>query len=474
MWEDYYTVSRISEAVHLLDKLGKNAKIIAGGTDLMLEMKKNLHPDLTSLIDISRIPGQDFIKEEGDFIHFGPLVTHNQCLVSDLLISYGLPLVIAAQSIGAAQIRNIGTIYGNIITASPANDTISALTALNAEINLRSKNQDRWVNIHDFYTGVRKTVMNEDELAVDIRFKKLTVTQKSTFVKKILREIHGISIANASIILNFEGQKISDAVITLGAVAPKITHAEEAEKFLIGKELDRSIIQKASELACHSSAPISDVRGSHDYRNYLVSMLVQDGLEKIISEKWREINRDPVLLWGNKRNEKVEINSSIKHDTNTVISTTINNQKYEIIHGQNQSLARLIRDEAQLTGTKLGCEEGECGSCTVYLNGLPVLSCLLPAPKAHEADITTIEGIAINGKLHPIQQAFIDEGAVQCGYCTPGFIMSAVKLLEEKPNPTRSEIMEGLAGNICRCTGYYSIVSAVEKAADIIQKDLKE
>ena len=133
-------------------------------------------------------------------------------------------------------------------------------------------------------------------------------------------------------------------------------------------------------------------------------------------------------------------------------------------------LVNLIRDSAQLTGTHVGCDTSQCGACTIHMNGVAVKSCTVLAVQVNGADITTIEGMAKNGKLHPVQQAFTECHALQCGFCTPGMIMAVAALLKDNPKPTDEEIYHGLEGNLCRCTGYINIVKAVKKGAELMSK----
>ena len=148
----------------------------------------------------------------------------------------------------------------------------------------------------------------------------------------------------------------------------------------------------------------------------------------------------------------------------------VNGRSYEVILEPRMLLVDVIREKIGLTGTKYACGTGDCGACTVLIEGKPVLSCLTLAVTARDKHIVTIEGLGEGAALHPIQQAFVDSGAVQCGFCTPGMVLSAKALLEENPKPTRNEIQQGLAGNLCRCTGYVKIVDAVEAAAEAIGK----
>ena len=144
-----------------------------------------------------------------------------------------------------------------------------------------------------------------------------------------------------------------------------------------------------------------------------------------------------------------------------LIELRVNGDQYEVAVEPRRTLLEVLRDNLGLTGTKEGCDMGACGSCTVLLDNKAVLSCLTLAVEAQGKEITTIEGVAKDGKLHPIQEAFINHGAIHCGFCTPGMILSAKALLDENPRPTKEEIKEAIAGNLCRCTGYVKIVEAI-------------
>ncbi len=144
-----------------------------------------------------------------------------------------------------------------------------------------------------------------------------------------------------------------------------------------------------------------------------------------------------------------------------LIELKVNGESYETAVDTHRTLLEVLRENLGLTGAKEGCDLGDCGTCTVLIDGKPVLACLTLAVDSVEKEITTIEGLASEGKLHPLQQNFVDHGAIQCGFCTPGMLLSAKAMLDENPNPTEEEIKKGISGNLCRCTGYTKILEAI-------------
>jgi xanthine dehydrogenase iron-sulfur cluster and FAD-binding subunit A len=466
-WQKYINAINIPEVLHILDNENNQARIVAGGTDLILEIERGARKGIMTLVDITRVEGSGEITLDKDgWIHLGPTVTHNDCIRSKLIQEFAFPLAQACWEVGSPQIRNRGTIGGNLITGSPANDTISPLMALGAKLKVISLQGERVISLDDFYTGVRKTLLKPNEMLVDIFFPALNKNQKGGFKKIALRKAQAISLINVSIVIDFENERVFNARITLGAVAPKIIHAVKAENYLKGHLLDPETINNAAKLVQEAARPISDVRSSAAYRQRMVEVSTRRLLDLIATGNERDsFPQNPILL---DCDQKQSLTGSVQkrtHQAGHTIETTINGIEFSFSTGHEKTLLHLLREEAGLVGTKEGCDEGECGACTVFLDGAAVMSCLVPAPRAHGASIVTIEGLARDQILHPVQQAFIDHGAVQCGYCTPGFIMSAVKLLEEQPLPSKNQITQALTGNLCRCTGYYKIIEAIEGAS---------
>jgi xanthine dehydrogenase iron-sulfur cluster and FAD-binding subunit A len=472
MWHSYHAPGSIDEALALLAHYGDACRVIAGGTDLILELERGRRAPGV-LVDISRIAALDTAHIGLDTLTLGALASHNRVVASPDAVARAFPLARACWLVGAPQIRNRGTVAGNLVTASPANDTIAPLRAMDATVTLASQARgERTLAFDAFFQGVRRTALQPDELLVRINVPALLPTERGTFLKLGLRQAQAISIVNAGVVVDFAGSTVRRARIALGAVAPTILRAAEAEAYLTGRELHAETINRAAELAAGAARPISDIRGSAEYRRGMVRVLVSRGLQQLAegTERagWPEQPlllrtappRRPLLPPDNLQPGRAgRVNSHARTTFN------LNGRPVTLPHAHGKTLLRALREDAGLTGTKEGCAEGECGACTVWLDGVAVMSCLVPAERAVGCEVVTVEGLAPDGALHPVQQAFVDAGAVQCGYCTPGLIMSAAMLLAEIDHPTPGQIKEALTGNLCRCTGYYKILEAVDRAA---------
>jgi carbon-monoxide dehydrogenase medium subunit len=484
MWQTYFQPASLEEALELLEQYAGKARLVAGGTDVLVELQRGVKPT-TTLIDVTALPDLKYIREENGFLLLGALTTHNDVIASPACVQRALPLAQACWVVGAPQIRNRATVAGNLVTASPANDTITPLMALGAELVLVRRGSERVVALDDFYPGFRRTVLQPDEMIREIRVPAMQTNQRGLFLRLGLRRAQAISVIDFAIVLTFfaplarkqDEEVITDARITLGSLAPTIVHARTVETYLRGKALDEAVCREAGQLALNDASPIADVRGSATYRQATLTALVTQALQQIAKGKHAEgWMAQPVLLDADSALSEAKVESTPPPGPFAgTIATVINGKPYLIANAQRKTLLNMLREDAGLTGTKEGCAEGECGACTVWLNEQAVMSCLVPASQAHNGRITTIEGLsaegeaegaAYGGELHPLQQAFIDCGAVQCGFCIPGMLMAGAKLLQERPHPNLDETLVALSGNICRCTGYRKILDAVSQAAE--------
>ena len=465
LYQAYESPASMAEALRLKCDLGARARVCAGGTDLLLELERNPQDNVT-LLDLTRIPGQAAITAYADgTFALGPLVTHNQCVAHSGLRERAFPLVRACWEVGSPPLRNRATVVGNLVSASPANDSIVPLSLLNAEVTVASLHRGaRVLPLQEFITGYRATALEPDELVTGLTLQGLQETERGTFIKLGLRHAQAISVVSVAVVISTEDGSadfpLTGLRIGLGAVDATIVRAHAAEAFGRDHLLDEATISQIGALAADEASPRDDVRGHADYRSAMVSALVQRALHSLVAGEERVGWSDrQVMLWGPSGGTYPSAGTVLAHP----LEATVNGER-GVPLAPGQILLHSLR-AAGCHEIKEGCAEGECGSCTVFLDEKAVLSCMIPAERAAGCEVTTAAGLPEGEQLSHLQQAFVDCGSVQCGYCIPGFIMSGTKLLQEIPRPTLAQVQEAYMGNLCRCTGYAKILDATLAAA---------
>jgi xanthine dehydrogenase iron-sulfur cluster and FAD-binding subunit A len=461
----YLEPESVPEAVQMLQEHGARAKVLAGGTDLIVHLKmERSAPD--ALISLGKIPGLDRIAIRDGHLHLGARATIRAIEQDERIRAYFSALTDACLNFSTTQVQTMGTVGGNLGNGSPASDTAPALIALGAEVELTGPDGQRRLPLEKFFTGPGKTVLQRGELITDVILPRPAEGTGSAFLK-VSRVAADIAKASAAVRLVREDDVVTGASMAFGSVGPTPLRTPKAEQALLGHPFSEELVTRVAQIASEEIAPIDDVRSTAVYRREAVRAMVYDGLHAA----WRRAGQGDGQPWLQDADVMPEVSTSparqIAADEKRLIELKVNGKKHSLWVAPNELLLNVLRERLQLTGTKYGCGIGECSACTVQLDGAAVLSCLVLAVAAAGHEILTVEGLQEpDGELDPLQEAFIDHAAYQCGFCTPGQLMTAKALLNENPAPTEDEVRHYMRGNICRCTGYVSLVRAVMSCAE--------
>ena len=430
-----------------MNEYGPSATVLAGGTDLIVRLRTGRAIPAV-VIDLKRVPAlQGGIQETGTFLRIGANTVMTDLIADERVRSRFPALAEAAHSVGSVQIRNRATLVGNVCNASPAADTAPALLVYEAVLNLVSESGPRCVPLQDFFAGPGRTVIQRGELVESIDLPLPTVKRGACFERLTRRRGVDLATINLCCLVKASGQTL----FAYGAVAPTPLLLRENSGKLADPHCDHREKEALLQSLIARTSPITDVRAEKDYRSAML-LVHEPSCAGNCSRTSSPSGGRPVIA------------AEVEQLTMTF---TVNGEPHTAKVYPHHTLLEVLRDQFGLTGTKECCAQGECGACTVLLNGRAVNSCLVLAIEADEGEVVTIEGLAEHGKLDALQQAFLDQGAVQCGFCVPGMVMSAKYLLNTNPHPTREEVQEALAGNLCRCAGYYRILEAVADVSEV-------
>src|SRR3989454_2696765 len=457
---EYAAPDTLEEALALLRAHGAEAKVLAGGQSLVPLLNYRLaRPRL--VVDITGLPLAHVRAEDG-WLRVGGLARHHE-LEELTEIARPCPLLPeVARLIGNVRVRSLGTVGGSLAHADPAAELPLAMVALDARLTLASASGRRVVAARDFFTGYLSTVLGADELLTEIA---VPVTRGMGWAVEEFARCAGdfavVAVA-AGVSLDRRG-RVDDARVAFAGVADRPVRATAAEEALRGQEPSADRLARAAEIARDGLDPQSDAFVSGAYRRLLAGVLARRALRRAGRSAGGPDSGGATPPAG--RSPAPSPLGGAPRGASRPPPIMINGRAREVDVRPGETLLEMLRNTLGIFDVKEGCGEGVCGACTGLLDGRPVSSCLVLAAAVRGRAIRTVRGLERDGALHPLQEAFVRHGAVQCGFCTPGMLLTVVAFLERHPRASRDEVRGALAGNLCRCTGYVKILDAVEAYA---------
>lgn len=477
-----YEAQSVPHAIELL-KEHPEAQIIAGGSDVLVQMRegKRAGAVLVSIYGLDELRGVSM--EEDGTLRIGSLTSFSHITKDPLIRKYIGVLGEAVDMVGGPQIRNIGTIGGNTCNGVTSADSASTLFAWDAVIELTGPEGVRRIPIRDFYISAGRVDLHPGEIQTAILIPKASYEgYKGYYIKYAMRNAMDIATlgCSVSVKLSDERKTIEDVRIAYGVSGPVPMRAVHAEELGRGLPASGESVEEIGDAVLQDVTPRDSWRASKAFREHISTVLCKRALEEAIRRAEEEDGKPDGRETGNANREpdgaaqnpaepafptgQHPLIEGADGRQYKLVRCRINGEMRETMVDVRASLTDMLRGNYSLTSVKKGCEVGECGACNVMIDGECYNSCIYLAVWADGKEIRTLEGLmGPDGELSDIQQAFIDEAAVQCGFCTPGVIMSAVEILESGKEYTRDELRKLLSGHLCRCTGYENILNAVEK-----------
>ena len=483
---DYVRPATVTQAVAALSEAGDDAKVLAGGQSLVPVLAMRLGRP-TLLVDINTVAGLDELSLSEDTLYVGATVRQRRLEYDPLTAAVPL-LGMALPWIGHRELRSRGTVCGSLAHADPAAELPAVAACLDATLDIAGPSGRRTVSARDFFAAPMTTVLAPDELLLAAHFPVAGPQDGFAFAE--LSRRHGdYALTGVAVrVTHTASGELHKAVLAAFAISSRpvviditahLTAAlSDAGSGEPADALVRALTPPMSALADELVDTPGDMHASNAYRRRLFTHLAARELAHAHQRAKADPVREPTGVRsspGGSRTSSAARTSSARTPSapartcpanqSAVTEMKVNGKQVTIEAPPRMTLADALRDRLGLKGTHLGCEHGICGMCTVLIDGQAARSCLLFACQLDGAEVLTVEGLGRPGELHPLQQAFGRHHALQCGFCTPGFLLSAYDLLRHQPEVTQDELATELSGVLCRCTGYRNILSAVGEVA---------